>query len=319
MPDEVDTMFSVREVPWHGLGKVLPEEVDAAGAIVEAGLDWKASIIGLTTVTGAAVPNNYGVVREDTGAVLSVVGNRYRIFQNSQVAEFATDLLDSADLKFVTGGALREGARIWLLARLPEDVLIGGVDAVTPYLLLANGHDGLLSLTVLDTPVRVVCSNTLRAAISGATRAYKVKHTTSMEGRIQEARKALRMSFRYYEAFTEFMTGLANTNITDTQVEAAVNDMFALPNPNTSTEEERANVAKRRLALLGLYANSPTVDRGTVYGAYNAATEWYDHYKNARRTMKPQAIERHVENVWYGDGVEFKDKALDLLVAAAGS
>ena len=40
MAANVETMFSVREKPWHGLGTIVKEAPTSADAIRLAGLDW---------------------------------------------------------------------------------------------------------------------------------------------------------------------------------------------------------------------------------------------------------------------------------------
>ncbi len=41
MAANVETMFSVREKPWHGIGTVVQDAPDSKEAIRLAGLDWK--------------------------------------------------------------------------------------------------------------------------------------------------------------------------------------------------------------------------------------------------------------------------------------
>jgi Domain of unknown function (DUF932)/Fibronectin type III-like domain len=67
-------------------------------------------------------------------------GERSRIVQNEQAFAFVDQLLGSS-LHFGTAGSLAGGRRVWVLATLPEPVQVGG-DAVRPYVLLMNSHDG---------------------------------------------------------------------------------------------------------------------------------------------------------------------------------
>jgi phage/plasmid-like protein (TIGR03299 family) len=166
-------MFSVREVPWHGLGAVLDcPPATIAEAIERSGLGWQVEREPIAVDRGDAatvdewwlprceeISGYYATVRQDTREVLGIVGERYRIVQNQDAFEFVDQLLGSA-MHFETAGSLHGGRRIWVLARLPEHVEIGG-DPVRPYVLLMKSQDGATAVIAATTPVRVVCQNTL--------------------------------------------------------------------------------------------------------------------------------------------------------------
>ncbi len=140
-----DSMFSVRETPWHGLGAVLEQPpATIAEAIQASGLGWRVEREPIAVDRGDAVPveewweprceeipGYYATVRQDTRAVLGIVGERYRIVQNREAFQFVDQLLGSS-LHFETAGSLGGGRRVWVLATLPEHVKVGG-DQVRPY------------------------------------------------------------------------------------------------------------------------------------------------------------------------------------------
>ena len=139
-----DSMFSVRETPWHGLGAVLERPpATIAEAIEASGLGWRVEREPIAVDRGDAatandwweprceeIPGYYATVRQDTRAVLGIVGERYRIVQNEEAFQFVDQLLGSS-LHFETAGSLHGGRRVWVLATLPEHVEVGG-DAVRP-------------------------------------------------------------------------------------------------------------------------------------------------------------------------------------------
>jgi len=51
------------------------------------------------------------------------------------------------------------------------------------------------------TPVRIVCANTQSAAIGSAKASFAIRDTGGARTAIQEARDALKLSWRYIEAF----------------------------------------------------------------------------------------------------------------------
>lgn len=160
-----DWMFSVRVTPWHKLGAVLDrppasvaEAIEAAGLgwsvvkkplVIDRGPDWQLDVLRYKKVHGY-----YATVRQDTEDELGVVGERYRIVQNHEAFAFVDQLLGSA-IHFETAGSLHGGRRVWVLATLPEHVEVGG-DAVRPYVLLMNSHDGSTAVVAATTPIRVV-------------------------------------------------------------------------------------------------------------------------------------------------------------------
>ena len=183
-----DQMFSVREVPWHGLGVVLdeyPKSIDEA--LDKAGLGWKVTHGDVLVVKAPEWTDDFGTkhpaelipakgfkanLREDTGDVLGIVSDEYEVVDNRDAFRFL-DALIGSELHFETAGSLWGGRRVWVLARLPEYIELGGDQSAT-YVYVANSHDGSMAVTAAVTPIRIVCANTLGAALRqaehGATR-----------------------------------------------------------------------------------------------------------------------------------------------------
>ena len=139
MAHMVETMFwSGREVPWHGLGKRVVEAPNSREAIRHAGLEWEVVREPMFTTHHSElmpVPGTFANVRESDGKVLGVVGNTYKIVQNSDAFDFVDGII-GGDVRYETAGSLHGGKKIWLLARLPETKIVG--DAVVPYLCFTN-------------------------------------------------------------------------------------------------------------------------------------------------------------------------------------
>jgi phage/plasmid-like protein (TIGR03299 family) len=172
------SMFYVDEVPWHGLGTKLEGPATAQEAISAAKLDWP--VIKIPLYAGGdgerkhRVPDRFAIVpahrwgREDCPA-FGIVGNDYTPLQNHEAFDFFDSIVGEKAAIYHTAGALGDGERIWILARLPTDIHVAG-DAVNKYLLLSNTHDGNNSVQAKFTPIRVVCENTLTMAWDAAQR-----------------------------------------------------------------------------------------------------------------------------------------------------
>jgi phage/plasmid-like protein (TIGR03299 family) len=170
---ENDFMFSGRgEVPWHGIGAVLDGVLTSDEAIREARLTWT---IEQTPVYAAnnwaeAIPGYLANVRNDTREVLGIVSERYRVAQNRDIFAFADDLIGNGRVKctYETAGSLFNGRRVFMLVNMPKGRIAG--DEYQPYLCLSNAHDGSACLQIFLTGIRVVCNNTLSAALNTAKR-----------------------------------------------------------------------------------------------------------------------------------------------------
>ena len=125
MPANVETMFSVRETPWHGLGRIIMDAPASREALELAGLDWQVESRNIYSGTGAMIPGYRANVRSTDDAVLGVVSDRYRIVQNEEAFQFTDDLLGEG-VTYETAGSLQGGKKVWMLARLPRKYLIAG-------------------------------------------------------------------------------------------------------------------------------------------------------------------------------------------------
>ena len=125
MPANVETMFSVRETPWHGLGRIIMDAPASREALELAGLDWQGESRNIYSGTGAMIPGYRANVRSTDDAVLGVVSDRYHIVQNEEAFQFTDDLLGEG-VTYETAGSLQGGKKVWMLARLPRKYLIAG-------------------------------------------------------------------------------------------------------------------------------------------------------------------------------------------------
>lgn len=159
MAANVETMFSVREKPWHGLGTLVSEAPESKEALRMAGLNWRVLQRDVFSQDGFLIPGYKVNIRETDFNTLGIVSDRYRIVQNEEAFSF-TDQLLGEGVTYETAGALQDGRKVWLLARLPQKYIIAG-DEITPYFVIMNSHDGTCSIKAAMTPIRVVCQNTL--------------------------------------------------------------------------------------------------------------------------------------------------------------
>src|SRR5258708_1658778 len=163
----------VGDRPWHNLGVRVPASVTAAEMIKAARLSWSVDLLpapGAHRIKGKPdVYNRYLIMREPVDreketVALGLVSNRYVPLQNIEAFSFFEPFIHNGWAQFHTAGALGNGERVWVLAKLDGQIVIGKGDAVDRYLLLSNKHGGTGAVSIRFTPIRVVCQNTLNGA-----------------------------------------------------------------------------------------------------------------------------------------------------------
>ena len=216
MAANVESMFYVREMPWHGLGTRVAEAPSSKDALRLAGLDWKVVQEPILTVRNEVVPGFKANIRDRDHSVLGVVTDRYKIIQNEEAFAF-TDALLGEGVRYETAGSLQNGRRVWILAHMPREYIIMG-EHISPYLLFSNTHDGSGAIKVCLTPIRVVCNNTLNLALNTAKRSWSMIHTGDVNAKMREAYDTLFTAEKYMAELGKEFDRLRNIELTDSQV-----------------------------------------------------------------------------------------------------
>lgn len=281
MAANVETMFYVREKPWHNLGVRVEEAPTSADALKLAGLDWKVIQKKIKTEDENEIPNYFANVRDRDNKVLGVVSQRYSIVQNEAAFAF-TDELIGGDVRYEVCGSLKGGRSVWLLARLPDSEILG--DKFERYLCFLNSHDGEGAVRVFCTNIRCVCQNTINLALNTATRSYSVKHMgLTLEDKICEARACLQMANDYDEALKKQAERYANYSVSDDDIREFLDELF--PITEDMTERQKKNVeASKNEWMIAYYMPDIAKFRGTAWAMVNATSDFVGHSAPQRRT-----------------------------------
>lgn len=305
MAANVETMFYVREKPWHGLGTMVTEAPTSAEALRLAGLDWEVKQKNIQVCGGSKIDNFRANVRSSDGKVLGVVSDRYQIVQNAEAFSF-TDELIGGDVRYETAGSLQDGKKIWLLAKMPERQIVG--DAVEPYLCFSNTHDGSGAIRVCMTPIRVVCNNTLNLALNSAHRSWSTKHVGNIDQKLQEARMCLSLADAYMGELAEYADKLANKKVSDAELEHILDEMFPLEDDDN--ERKKNNVQKAKDEFMVCYLRPDiAMFMNTAWGVVNAMSDMVSHSAPLRQTKG------YRENNWgrIMDGHKMLDRMTQLV------
>ena len=305
----VESMFYVREKPWHGLGTRVEEALTSQEAIEKAGLDWTVDPCPVFDQRDIQIQGYVANTRSSDDSVLGIVGNRYSIVQNKEAFDF-TDSLIGQGLKYETAGSLKGGKQIWLLGKLPDTDIVG--DKFEPYVCFTNTHDGTGAVKCCMTPIRVVCNNTLNLALNQAKRSWSTRHVGNIQAKLAEARQTLELADLYLRHFAEEADRLANSKMNSGMVITVLDQMFKLKDDATQRQKETVKAAKYEIVNC-MMAPDLAQFVGTKWGFLNAVADYVDHSNPVRKTKNWE--ENRFANVVAGH--QLLDKAYELVGVGA--
>jgi phage/plasmid-like protein (TIGR03299 family) len=329
---EKHSFFSVKEKAWHNLGQIITDYPTSAEAIIHAGLNYTVEKRPLFTydtenhtgdpetdvlIPEIEVPDFYATIRNDTEQVLGVVGKDYEVVQNVNAFEFFDSIVGGKDgILYETAGALGKGERIFITAKLPDYIRVGKDDLIEQYLFLTTSHDGYGSITAAFTPVRIVCANTLNAAMRNHSNGIKIRHTASANERLKQAHQLLGITNQLADELEEVFNHWSKIRITDNAVKHLIQIAMApnkevLQNLQNGKQDELSTTYNNMVSSVMEYAlTSPTqqeaTTKGTLFGAYNAVTGYFQNVRNFKDD------ESKFKSIMYGTGLQRSQTAFDL-------
>lgn len=317
-----------RKPAFDTLGNETLEARTAEQALAEAGLNWQVfkseepvsvmvpmlgeSAMEQNSLTEVVSREKFMTYRYNPTTqvpeALGVVGSRYTPVQNEEAFSFLNYVADESGAAFTSAGSLDGGRKVFMSMKLPEGIQVGGVDNVDMYLLAWNTHDGSGSFSVHVTPIRLWCTNQIRMIIRTAHSSFTHRHTPRVGGKIQAARDALKLTFKYVEEFEREAESLLSQKFSDKEFYKLVETLI----PIDEESERTRNVAEEaRQNLVGLW-KAPTQENilNTKWAAYNAVAEYADWTKPVRGS-NTDALRATKTITGLAD--RFKNKALVLL------
>ena len=331
MTAEVETMAYAGNVPWHGLGVPVNDDMSPEEILIAAGLDWTVEtrpLIAKIDSHEIPIESHRALIRsrwsgEDPVRILAedslgICGPSYVPTQNQEAIDFYSRFCKAGSMTMETCGSLMGGRQIFALAKIKESFVLPGDDLVESYLLMSHPHIWGKSLSIMYTPIRVVCMNTLMMAMSGAIEKFRAPHIQTFDKDIQEkAVQTLRLAKMMSKEFNDQAKFLSRKKCTDNDVViyaahlfdrslslAVEGDMTIAPNElNRSAWQVRTNFSKSP----GAQKRSA---KGTWWGALNAVTYYVDHEAGRERDTA-------LTSAWFGARAAKKRQALELALKMA--
>ena len=287
---------SLRQPAWHKLGTVFEEEVNTAEMLKLAKLDnWNVRLEDVAIPDGFESDKSYSFVSRtnpfnaEQTDVLGVVGERYVPLQNEDLFSFGDNLLDGGG-RWETAGSIKGGRQVFGSIALRDGITLdpnGRADKIDNYLLINTSHDGSIAIQASITPVRVVCANTLNLALSSfkgksaSKQSFKIRHTSTAEGKIAVAREALGLASKYLDEFSVMANAMIEKEITKADFDKIVALAYPAPEKDSKGSFKKYDAKTELLNAIYVGQFNDTIS-GTAWGAYNALTERLDWYRSAR-------------------------------------
>lgn len=308
MSHEVESMAWAGQVPWHGLGARVDQEVSVDEMLEAAGLNWQLERKRLFADLGGGsslpIDGKSAWVRNTDDKVMAVSSDAWRPMQPADTIGFMHDYVQAGAAKLETAGSLREGKIVWGLARLSHDFEVGPGDKVHGYLLITSPNEVGRAITVRTTTVRVVCANTMAMAEKGGGVQYRQDHLSDFDveaakAAVGEAHEQLAQA----ERNAKILAGL-KLSINDALTKVLVPTFYPemAEDEDIMQEIELPSVMPKKIAqILESVEHAPGNKEvaGTGWAVMNGVTHWADHiygHNAATRLMRS----------WNGDNAKHK-------------
>lgn len=317
MAHMVETMAYAGELPWHGLGEKVSNDLTPRQMMEKAKVDWQVQEVeSFIQYNGEIKPTGQkSLVRESDGKILTNVGENWKPVQNETAFEFFSEFVLSGDMEMHTAGSLRDGQYVWALAKVKESFDVFGEDTVESYLLFSNPHVYGKSIDVRFTPIRVVCNNTLTLSLSGkAKNGVRIGHRTEFNpNTVKETLGLAHEKFAQYKEMAEF---LGSRKVDAESLIQYYNTVF----PNTSRTQEKTvktyeDLSRNAQLCYDALEVQPGAQfaPGTWWQAFNSVTYITDHVQGRNK-------ENRLHNQWFGTNqarkLEAANKAVEFAKAA---
>src|SRR6056300_526944 len=252
MAHMVETMAYAGEVPWHGLGVPVSNDLTPIQMMEKAGVDWRVQEVetfieynGKRQTTGQKA-----LVRETDGRIMTTVGENWNPVQNEDAFNFFAEYCLSGDMEMHTAGSLKDGQMVWALAKVKSDFELFGGDRVESYLLFSNPHQYGKAIDIRFTPIRVVCNNTLTLSL-GSSSSASVKLNHRVEFNPEMVKEMLGVAHDKLETYKEMAEFLGSKRYTKETVTEYFNNVFPIKKrtPGEAKKDMSKN-ASRSLEIL---------------------------------------------------------------------
>lgn len=277
----------VGESPWGKLGTLYEESKPRTSQeiIKAADLDWKVGATKMYTQFHQQVDRWHCIYREDeVKSVIGAVNVAYpKLIQNDDTFKLIESMLGNK-IEIETCGHVNGDEKVFGCFKVMDQFKLFD-DDIGQYLVVLNEHlkvDG--KITILYTPIRIVCQNTLAYALNNNV--FKVRVAVSPDVQINQ-----QMCYSINDQIAIASSQLEGKSskyrkvrIGRDEVEHFLDDMFPImedPMGSHAKANEQQEIARQ--TFLQECMNRPDLNnyRGTGYQLFQASMDFFQHYKTS--------------------------------------
>ena len=314
MSHEVETMAYAGEVPWHGLGVAVSNDLSPMQMMQKAGVDWRVAKVpthafydGEMIETGTSC-----LIRESDNSLLApMVGDNWEPIQNDEAFNFFNEFCLAGDMEMHTAGSLRDGKIVWVLAKIKESFDVLGKDQVDNYMLFSNPHIYGKSANVRMTPVRVVCQNTMNMSMNmESVNEAVINHRRKFDA--DAVKQTMGLAHEKFEQYKDAANFLAKKNAKMTDIIQYMNNVFPVSNAKKREVTDYADLSTTAKKAFDVLETQPGADLapGTWWNALNAVTYLTDHELG-------RSADTRMTSAWFGANQSRKLKAINQAIEFA--
>ena len=309
MAHEVETMAYAGEVPWHGLGVAVSNELTPRQMMDKASLNWSVEKVPMYYNGNNEVEGRKALVRSSDNKMLDIVGSDWNPVQNVEAFDFFSEYVLAGDMEMNTAGSLFDGKKIWALARIKEsfDVLPG--DQVDSYLLFSNPHSYGSAIDIRFTPIRVVCNNTLSMSLSSeAKNSVKINHRAEFNPEM--VKEQLGIASNKFSQYKEVAKFLATKKFSVDSMLEFYSSVF--PHASRGDVKQLEDLSRPAKSCYEVLETQPGAQYapGTFWSLVNSVTYHIDHSHGRDNN-------RRLDSAWFGSMAKRKNEAMQKAIDLA--
>jgi phage/plasmid-like protein (TIGR03299 family) len=314
MSHNVETMAYAGEVPWHGLGEKVSNDLTPMQMMQKAGVDWKVTKVPTVAIYDGDMisTGTEALIRESDNKILApMVGEKWEPIQNDEAFNFFNEFCLAGDMEMHTAGSLQGGRIVWVLAKIKESFDVLGKDQVDNYMLFSNPHIYGKSANIRMTPVRVVCNNTLNMSMNmESVNEAVINHRRAFNP--EAAKEALGVAHEKFDQYREAANFLATKRYTQDNLITFLNTVFPAANTKRKVVTEIKDLSTTAKNTLEVMDTQPGAELfpGTFWNAVNAVTYMTDHQLG-------RTADTRMTSAWFGANQSRKLKAMNVALEMA--
>lgn len=308
--------------PWN-YGTGVAELKTAQEALEAGGLNWgvikEPLVASLSTGELKSVRRKFTTRRDDNNTVIGIVGKNFRAVPNPEAMGIMDALALEASAKFEAVGSIGEGERVWMLAKLPNEVRIKeSQDVIDQYLLMSNAHDGSKSLVMGFSPFRRYSNVIMNPCVRWGDRylndKLSIRHTKKFDEHIKEAKRVLKIQDEYFASLGEMFNQIADISITKDRLLEVLDKV--LPVPIDGTNKGKAEGAREKLNELYTSENQANTFPNTGWSLFCAFSNYADHHKSFKSRKDEDGSKEQIRflSIMEGASHNIKNNVLEALL-----